>query len=73
MSTNPENPNPLNELEGNELFSIVKGKKTDAQLHEEILAVPDPVDERRQPCIEVQAVAGHPTPARERAANSVRV
>ena len=39
----PENPTPSNEREGNEFFSIVNGKKTDAHLHEEILAGADPV------------------------------
>src|ERR1019366_10734725 len=40
----PEKPTQKNEREGNEFFSIVDGKKTDAHLHEEILAGADPVE-----------------------------
>ena len=40
----PEKPPAPSEREGNEFFSIVNGKKTDAHLHEEILAGVDPVE-----------------------------
>ena len=45
MSINPDDQDPqTEERESNELFSIIDGKKTDAHLHEEILAGADPVE-----------------------------
>jgi hypothetical protein len=44
MSPNPADQAPQTEArEGNEFFSLIDGKKTDAHLHEEILAGADPV------------------------------